>query len=153
MSAMELKVPPLAVTALCAALMAAIDWLLPQARFALPFAGAVAVLVALAGVAVIVLGGLAFRRAETSVNPFAPGKASSLVTGGIYRLTRNPMYLGMLLMLCGWSFFLSNAAVWAGPVALVLYLDRFQIVPEERMLGRLFGDEFRAYRARVRRWI
>ena len=153
MSWLELKIPPLAVAALAAGIIFGIDRLLPQARYAVPFGDVAAVIVALAGMAVGGLGILAFRRARTTVNPLKPGDASSLVSGGIYRITRNPMYLGVLLLLLGWSLYLANAVAWLGAVGFVLYMNRFQIGPEERMMGQLFGEDFRAYRSRIRRWI
>lgn len=94
-----------------------------------------------------------FRKARTTVNPIRIDQASSLVTGGVYRRTRNPMYLGMALVLCGWATWLGGIAVWLGPVALLLWLDRFQIRPEERALSALFGAEYDAYRTRTRRWL
>jgi protein-S-isoprenylcysteine O-methyltransferase Ste14 len=79
--------------------------------------------------------------------------ASSLVSNSVYRFTRNPMYLGLLLTLLAWAAFLSNplAVLWV-PV-FVLYINRFQITPDERVLSSLFGAEYAAYRNRVRRWL
>lgn len=94
-----------------------------------------------------------FRKVRTTVKPIRIDQASSLVTGGVYRLTRNPMYLGMVLVLCGWATWLGGIAVWLGPVAMLLWLDRFQIRPEERAMATLFGAEYDAYRARTRRWL
>ncbi|WP_422879670.1 methyltransferase family protein [Noviherbaspirillum cavernae] len=96
---------------------------------------------------------VSFRRASTTVNPVSPGAATSLVSAGIYAFTRNPMYLGFLLGLSGWAVYLSNAAAFLALPFFVLYLNRFQIAPEERALQTLFGGEFSAYRGRVRRWI
>jgi protein-S-isoprenylcysteine O-methyltransferase Ste14 len=105
------------------------------------------------GLAVASAGIVSFRRAKTTVNPTQPGSASALVGSGIYRVTRNPMYLGLLLVLLGWGVFLSNAValIWIG--AYVAYMNRFQIAPEERALSRLFSHEFLAYKAKVRRWL
>jgi len=82
-----------------------------------------------------------------------PGKASALVTAGIYKLTRNPMYLGLVLLLCAWAFYL--AAIWpfVGPVLFIAYINRFQIGPEERIMGAKFGGDYADYVSRVRRWI
>jgi protein-S-isoprenylcysteine O-methyltransferase Ste14 len=82
-----------------------------------------------------------------------PQSSSSLVISGIYALTRNPMYLGFLLVLLGWAIFLSNALAFLFLPAVIFYLNRFQIEPEETVLASLFGQEFVAYRSRVRRWI
>jgi protein-S-isoprenylcysteine O-methyltransferase Ste14 len=95
----------------------------------------------------------AFRDAKTTVNPVRVDEASQLVTGGVFALTRNPMYLGLTLLLVAWALWLNRIAAFAGPVLLVAYLTRFQIMPEERALSAKFGREYEAYRARVRRWI
>ena len=96
---------------------------------------------------------LSFRRAHTTVNPMQPSSASSLVTSGIYRYTRNPMYLGMLFVLVGWALYLANVLVFLFLPAFILYMNRFQIEPEERAMTALFGQEFLEYASRVRRWI
>jgi len=149
----ELRIPPLAVTILFAAVMAGLDRLLPAARYEVAYSEVAAALAAVAGGALCGLGVWEFRRARTTVNPLRPETSSSLVTGGVYRMSRNPMYLGFLLLLAGWALFLSNAVAWVGPVALVFVLNRLQIIPEERMLTQRFGEAYRTYRARVRRWI
>lgn len=105
------------------------------------------------GVCVALLGVASFRRARTTVNPLKPEKASALVMSGIYRYTRNPMYLGLLLALLGWAFFLSNALAFLSLPAFILYMNRFQIAPEERVLAARFGQEFAAYLSKVRRWL
>jgi len=95
----------------------------------------------------------AFARAQTTVNPLRPEAASRLVTGGIYRYTRNPMYLALLLALLAWALWLGHAFAWLGVPAFALAMNRLQIRPEERALEVLFGDEFRAYARQVRRWL
>jgi protein-S-isoprenylcysteine O-methyltransferase Ste14 len=110
-------------------------------------------LLAAAGIAFDVSGILAFRAARTTANPLKPEQASNLVTAGIYRVTRNPMYVGMALLLLAWAVYLSALLPFAGIVAFVLYLTRFQIQPEERVLKRLFGEQYASYAARVRRWL
>ena len=82
-----------------------------------------------------------------------PESASSLVVSGIYRFTRNPMYLGMLLVLSGWAIFLSNALSFLFLPAYVVYMNRFQIGPEERALAAKFPQPFADYRSEVRRWL
>ena len=114
---------------------------------------AVALAFAVLGVAFSISGAVAFRRARTTKNPMKPQAASSLVVTGIYKLTRNPMYLGLALVLLGWAVFLWSPWALLGPVVFVAYISRFQISPEERVLGTLFGGEYSAYKARVRRWL
>lgn len=94
-----------------------------------------------------------FLRMRTTTNPLKPASASALVTGGIYRSTRNPMYLGLATLLAAWAIYLGNLAALAGVPLFILYMNRFQILPEERALEERFGPEYIAYRARVRRWL
>ena len=153
MSALELKLPPLLVLVLIAALMWLGSRAAPTLGFPTPTPRTLAASVAAAGAVIMVAGVVSFRRARTTVNPLKPESASALVTSGIYRLTRNPMYLGALGLLIGWAFFLSNLAAFILTPTFVFYLNRFQIVPEERALAARFGAEFAAYRTKVRRWL
>lgn len=95
----------------------------------------------------------AFRRVGTTIDPVRIDRASSLVTTGIFARSRNPMYAALVLTLCAWAAWLGGWMVWLGPVALVLWLDRFQIRPEERSMATRFGADYDAYRARTRRWL
>ena len=115
--------------------------------------GIVAAAFAALGIALAAAGVVEFRRAQTTVNPMDPSSTSTLVMSGVYRFTRNPMYLGFAFILLGWGAFLSNAATLLVVAGFIFYLTRFQIVPEERALERAFGADFRAYRAVVRRWL
>src|SRR3990167_2917326 len=98
-------------------------------------------------------GVLAFRKAKTTVNPLKPDSASAMVSTGVYRMSRNPMYVGFLLLLVAWGFYLFNVWAFLGVVGFVAYINRFQIVPEERAMLKLFGSEFERYSNSVRRWI
>lgn len=153
MHSLELKVPPVALSLILMGLAAGTDQLAPAARVAVPHARWLAAGLALAGAVIAVLGVISFRRARTTVNPLQPESASTLVVTGIYRMTRNPMYLGLLLGLLGWSVLLRNSATLAFPALFVVYMNRFQILPEERALSARFGSAFAAYRSRVRRWL
>lgn len=113
----------------------------------------VAAIIACAGFALGLAAGVAFLRAKTTVDPHKPQAASSLVVGGVYRLSRNPMYLGLAVILLGWAVYLAAPAAFAGPVAFAAYMTRFQIVPEEQVLAQQFGARFAAYRDKVRRWL
>lgn len=153
MNALELKVPPVVVLLLAGGAMWIAASALPSLDFPLPYKKLVAVVLAAAGGAVAVLGVLSFRHARTTVNPMKPDAASSLVTTGIYRFTRNPMYLGMLLLLAGFAMYLANVAALVLLPVFVVYMNQFQIKPEERALSAIFGPELTAYQQRVRRWI
>ena len=153
MHVLELKIPPVAVVLAAAALMWLVAWAVPAFKFQLPARDLVAMSFALAGAVTSALGVVSFRRARTTVNPMKPELSSSLVASGIYGLTRNPMYLGFLLVLLGWAVFLSSVLAFLFLPAFILYMNRFQIDPEERALAALFGQEFTAYKARARRWL
>jgi protein-S-isoprenylcysteine O-methyltransferase Ste14 len=153
MYVLELKVPPLALVFLMAALMWFATWVVPTFGFKLPARTLFSVSVAVAGAVISGLGVASFRRAKTTVNPMKPDSSSSLVVSGIYRLTRNPMYLGFLLGLLGWAIFLSNALAFFLLPTFIVYMNRFQIEPEEKALNALFGKQFVVYRSRVRRWL
>jgi protein-S-isoprenylcysteine O-methyltransferase Ste14 len=150
---LEHKIPPPVVGAVLAAAMWGAAAHGPQ--LALPGGARVAAVAALAiaGVAFDVLGIVAFRRARTTVNPLKPERASAMVTGGVYRVSRNPMYGGMALLLLAWAVYLAAAWAFAGPVIYVAYITRFQIVPEERVLQARFGQAYSNYATRVRRWL
>ncbi|MFO1407931.1 MAG: isoprenylcysteine carboxylmethyltransferase family protein [Steroidobacteraceae bacterium] len=150
---LELRVPPVALGIAIAAAM----WLARPSLDDL-LAGSLlrrlaAALLFAAGLTFVVAGVRAFRRARTTVNPMTPGATSSLVVDGIYHRTRNPMYVGFAAMLLGWAVALAAPAASLGPAVFVAWITRFQILPEERMLAVAFGDEFAAYRQRVRRWL
>lgn len=153
MRALELKIPPVALVMITAALMWLVSRVGPAFGFLLPARRALALGLVVAGAFISVLGVVSFRRAGTTVNPIKPETAGSLVVSGIYRRTRNPMYLGFLLGLAGWAVFLSNALAFIFLPVFVLYLNRFQIRPEERALASMFGKDFAAYQSKVRRWL
>lgn len=153
MRTLELRVPPPIVALLVAAAMWGIAMVTSRLEMSATLRNAIALAIAVAGVGTAFTGVLAFRNARTTINPLKPEDATSVVTSGVYRFTRNPMYLGLNLVLLAWALFLSAPWAFVGPPAFVLYITRFQIVPEERALARLFGPAFADYRAKVRRWI
>jgi protein-S-isoprenylcysteine O-methyltransferase Ste14 len=153
MQKLELKIPPLVVGVIIAMLIWLISWALPGYAFAFPLQQGVAAGFWLAGVVITGLAVMSFGRAKTTVNPMKPESTASLVQSGIYRFTRNPMYLGFFLALVGLAVFLGNAlAVLLLPV-FIFYMNRFQIEPEERALTALFEREYVAYSSRVHRWL
>ncbi len=99
------------------------------------------------------LGLAAFRASRTTINPLKLDHASALVTGGVYRVTRNPMYVGVMLLLLAWGIYLSSLLSLAGLPVFVMYITRFQIQPEERVLRNIFGEKYSSYEKRVRRWL
>jgi protein-S-isoprenylcysteine O-methyltransferase Ste14 len=106
-----------------------------------------------AGVALAASGVLAFRRAGANIDPHRIDKGEALVTDGVYRFTRNPMYLGLTLVLIGYAVYLARPVELLGPALIVLYLTRFQIQPEERAMRAKFGAAYVTYTAATRRWL
>ena len=153
MHALDHKIPPPAVMLVFAVSM----WLLSAAEsslaLAVPWHRTVAVIIWCLGITISLAGVLEFRRARTTVNPLNPQAATAMVTSGIYRYSRNPMYVGLLFVLIGWALWLSNVIAFLLPPFFVLYINRFQIEPEERALSAKFGEAFRKYRRLVRRWL
>jgi protein-S-isoprenylcysteine O-methyltransferase Ste14 len=94
-----------------------------------------------------------FYKLKTTVDPHHPERANRIVDSGVFKLTRNPMYVGLLLLVIGYGYWLNNGLSLALIVAFVLYMNRFQIRVEERTLERLFGEAYCQYKQRVRRWL
>lgn len=150
MHLLETRIPPPLLMLLCGAVGYLLARAWPWPVLTVP--GWIALLVMLAGLALNLLPKLAFRRARTTVNPLRPATATALVTEGIYRYTRNPMYLGQALVLLGAMLWLGSAAAMLVVPLFVGWITRFQIVPEERVLSARFGADYAAFRRRVRRW-
>lgn len=153
MTVLENRVPP----PIIAILMACLMWSLAQITYIWPLDYKVRLFLvafALAVAVVFCVGGvLSFRKAKTTVNPLKPESASALVSSGIYRISRNPMYVGFAAILVAWLFYLAAPFAFMGVLLFVIYMNQFQIKPEERALERLFGLEFDVYRNKVRRWL
>lgn len=150
---LELKIPPMIVLIIAGFLMWIIARVTPQLMLLYPARGLLTALLAVLGVAAVYAGLREFGKASTTVHPQRPDEASSVVTSGIYRFTRNPMYLGMLLTLLAWLAWLANVAAAIVPVAFVVYITWYQIKPEERLLTDKFGAPYETYLRTVRRWI
>ncbi|MFM9936629.1 MAG: methyltransferase family protein [Novosphingobium sp.] len=152
-SPLDNRIPPPLVTLITGAVMAGASYLVPPAPLPYP--------VRLGGLAlVMVVGGVfgaraiaAFGRARTTINPVDIDAASTLVTTGIYGVSRNPMYVGLTSLLLALALGLGNAWLLLGPLGFALYITRFQILPEERAMAARFGETYAAYRSRVRRWL
>jgi protein-S-isoprenylcysteine O-methyltransferase Ste14 len=153
MTWLEHRIPPPLVGLAIAAGMAWLAPQLPRLTGVPELRPALAMAIGAVGVAIDFAALLQFRRVRTTVNPLRPDRANALVTGGVFRYSRNPMYLGLLLVLVAWAVHLASPPALLGPVLFVLYVGRYQIAPEERVMARRFGAEYEAYRGRVRRWL
>lgn len=94
-----------------------------------------------------------FYQVKTTVLPQEMDRSSSLVTGGVYQISRNPIYLGMAAIIAGSGLALGTWATLPVLALFVWVITAYQIIPEERALKKLFGDGFETYKAQVRRWI
>jgi protein-S-isoprenylcysteine O-methyltransferase Ste14 len=153
MQCLELKIPPPIVALLVGFSMWLISRIAPPADIPVLARFWFAPVVAIAGAAFSASGAIAFSRAKTTTNPMKPQAASSLVSHGPFKITRNPMYVGLTVILVGWAIFLWSGWALAGPLVFAAYIRRFQIAPEERALSALFGAQYSEYQARVRRWL
>jgi len=150
---LDLKIPPPFLFLIAAIGMGVASEFTPKAAFDPKVRVPVAFTLVAAGLACGALSLMQFRAAGTTPDPIKIDAASSLVTGGIYSYSRNPMYLCLTIMLIGWAVFLSAPYAGIGAAAFVMYLTQYQIIPEERMLTKKFGGSYRDYLRRVRRWL
>ena len=150
---LELKIPPPLVAVMTAGAMYGVASLLPVLALSPSVRVGAALALAVEGASFDLAGLVAFRRAKTTVNPMAPHQSSSVVSTGVYRFTRNPMYLGLVFLLLAWAVYLSSAWALLGVPVFMAYITRFQIKPEENVLAARFGKSYADYRARVRRWL
>ena len=149
------RIPPPLLALLCGCGMAVAARRWPQWPLSLPEGTGLAVTGGLLLLAVMLEGSAlwAFVRRRTTISPLQPQRSSQLVASGFYRYSRNPMYLGMLCLLLAWGLWLAQGAAFAGPLLWALWINRLQIVPEERALQARFGPSYTAYCQRVRRWL
>ncbi len=153
MHRLELKIPPVALVLIFAFTIWFVARIHPWAGVQIPGREWMALMLLIAGFALIIAGAATFISAKTTVNPMTPDLATSIVNRGVYKLSRNPMYLGFFLMLVGWGMLLANILSALLLPLFILCMDRFQIIPEENALLTKFGDAYARYLKSVRRWI
>ncbi len=153
MKSLELRIPPPVVMLLSALAMWLVALYLPLGLWPSPALTVLAGVLVVAAVALIAAAMLTFRRSKTTINPLKPAESALIVSHGVFARTRNPMYVGLAMILTAWACYLANAVAWLGVPLFVAYITRFQIIPEERILFGKFGAPFAQYLAQVRRWI
>jgi protein-S-isoprenylcysteine O-methyltransferase Ste14 len=149
---MQLKIPPVAVFIVALLLLFAGASQVPQLSISFPGQSLVAILFVFAGVLAGARAIRSFVQSKTTVNPMAPETATSLVTSGAFRFSRNPMYLGMLCLLLALSVYWGTLTAIVTLPLFVWYMTEFQIKPEEERLKEIFGDTYLEYLTKVRRW-
>ena len=149
---MRLKIPPLIITLIFGLFMYLLATYLPVGYF--DFFGRNYLMYLLLFLALLIgtVSLFQFFSSKTSIDPRSPSKVSTLVTGGLYQYSRNPMYLALLLLLLGWGLYLGNAFNTLLAAGFVYYMNTFQIIPEEEVLTNMFGKEYQKYCVIVRRW-
>jgi protein-S-isoprenylcysteine O-methyltransferase Ste14 len=149
---MKLFIPPPLLGLITGALIWGAAQVVPQFNLSVTGQKPIGIFLMLGALSVEIMAAVTFFRAKTTVNPMKPDRASTLVATGLYRFSRNPMYASLLVLLTGWSLYLGNPLAIFLLVFFVWYMTRFQIQPEERALTDKFGDDYRDYCSRVRRW-
>ena len=148
---MSNKIPPPVITLIGALLIYYSSLFFPY--LTLPAFNALPILSLVSGIAVIVFAIKSFKDYKTTINPLKPETASSLVTNGVFKYTRNPMYLGLLLILIYLSLIFNVVGGCLISLGFIIYITKFQIIPEEVAMEKLFGNQFLEYKKQVRRWI
>lgn len=112
-------------------------------------------IVFLAGLSLLASGVANILKRKTTIHPDRKSLAhpTSLVSTGSFRYTRNPIYLGLAIMLVAWVIYLENWLIVLGVVIFVVFITKYQIKPEEEALEKIFGEEYVRYKKRVGRWI
>tara|TARA_S200000501_G_C20641700_1_gene663536 strand:+ start:301 stop:747 length:447 start_codon:yes stop_codon:yes gene_type:complete len=148
---MSNKVPPPIITLICGFLIYLSKPFFPELIF--NYANILSLFFLILGLSIIVISFRLFKKEKTTINPIMIEKASLLVTSGVFKYSRNPMYLGMVLILISISIKFN----FYGGVLIVavffFFITYFQIIPEEKAMLKLFGKEFIKYKKQTRRWI
>lgn len=152
---MNTKVPPDIVLLACAIVMWLVTKYLSGFRLLIPCQAILSGVIMLFGLIISFLAKAALHKHRTTErsDQHSLPKATTLVTTGVYRFSRNPMYLGMAVLLIGWTLMLMNWLNIIGAIAFVGFITKFQILPEEKVLEYTFDDVYRHYKNKVRRWI
>jgi len=150
---MKLLIPPPVQAIVCAACMWVIANRFPSLGFSFGFQQELAIAICIIGIFVDLVSVGLFTKFKTTVSPFSPQKTEKLVTSGLYQFSRNPMYVGMVIILIGIGIWLGNLAAFVLIPGFTWFVTTFQIIPEEEILAEKFGQDYLEYKSRVRRWI
>ncbi len=148
---MKTKIPPPVVTLVSALLIFFSKELFPS--YAFDYQSMLSIGVFISGLMILVSAVSLFKKKETTVNPMSPEKASSLVVDGVFKYTRNPMYLGMSVVLLSISIQFNLIGGLLIVCLFVAYITVFQIIPEEEAMEENFGEEYLSFKKSTRRWI
>lgn len=150
---MELKVIPVVQVIIAVLLMIVFSKLWPALILNWPAHNQVALLLFVLAIFIGISAIISFKRHKTTVNPTKPEASTSVVSSGVYSLSRNPMYLAMLISLISVAYYLQHIIALPVIFIFIAYMTRFQIIPEEKMLTNIFGQQYLDYQKKVRRWL
>ena len=150
---LELLLPPLPLTSVLCALISWLTYLFPSLSLNIPYGDIIAIIFWLMGTAFVLPAAISFFNAKTTVDPRTPEKSKTLVINGLYKISRNPMYVGFLFYILGTAFFYTHISGLIIAVLFVPYMNRFQISLEEQQLNKTFGTQYSEYCQSVRRWL
>jgi protein-S-isoprenylcysteine O-methyltransferase Ste14 len=148
---MNNKIPPPVVTLICGIIIYFSRSLFPEITF--QSINIISVLILLTGIGTLLTAASSFKKYQTTINPLQPDKATHLVVSGIFGISRNPMYLGMALILLAISVKFNMVGGIIITFIFISFITKFQIIPEEKAMKKLFADEFLHYTKQTRRWI
>lgn len=148
-----MKIPPIVQILVMGALAWGLSHYIPSWKVDGPIVYVLSLVSALAGAGFLAVALNIFRINDTTFDPLDPSKAQNLVTTGVYRITRNPMYVGLTLLLLAWCLYLGDVVAFISIPIFVVAMNELQIKAEEAALLNKFGEQYAQYRMRVRRWI
>ena len=148
---MKKRIPPPLIAMLCVLIIFLSKSIFPS--FVFSYKLQLGIFVSAIGFLLLIISIKSFIDNKTTINPLNLKKSTYLVTSGVFRFSRNPMYLGMLLFLLGTAIILNIIGGLIISILFIFYMNFFQIIPEEKALQNLFGKNYRNYRKTVRRWI
>ncbi len=150
---LELRIPPPLVALICAVLIWALNRLFTQFDYDFTGQRSIAIFLLAVGLTIDTLALLKFRQQKTTINPMKPNESTDLVITGVYKFSRNPMYLGLLIILCAWTLYVGNLISIVVLPIFIFYITKFQVLPEEAIMLKKFDQSYVEYKQKVRRWI
>ena len=148
---MKTKIPPPIVTLIFGLCIYFSGPYFPEYIFSM--ANFLSGLILFVGVSILIVSAVSFKRHQTTINPLKPEQASSLIISGVFSFSRNPMYLGMVFILLALSFRFNLVGGILFTSIFIMYITKFQIIPEEAAMKSIFGEDFNKYKNKTRRWI
>ena len=153
MKTLELKIPPVVTMIVVAMVMILLAQVFPEFTLTFSLKKELSIVIVIAGILVAMSGVWAFHNARTTLNPLLPSDTKSIVSYGIFKVSRNPMYLGFLISLIGLAVYLLNIIAFVSIFVFKIFMDELHIKPEEKVLQKKFGKAYSDYLDKVPRWI